>query len=122
MTEEERQELIKRRIIGLTEYIEIFGNGSVIKRLKARIDTGATRSSIDSELAKKLMLGPVIRTKMVKQAQGHTIRPIVMVKFRLAGGIHVEEFTIADRKHMKYSVLIGQNALKNGYLIDPNKK
>ena len=33
-----------------------------------------------------------------------------------------EEFTLADRSHMTYPVLIGQNILKKGnFMIDPNK-
>ena len=32
------------------------------------------------------------------------------------------EFTIADRTHMKYKILVGQNILKEGFLVDPMKK
>lgn len=122
MTEEDMQKFKRRIIIGLTEEIQIWSREGKSKDIRARIDTGATRNSIDADLAKELKLGPIVRTKLVKQAQGHTIRPIVMAKFKLAGEIHKEEFTIAERKHMKYSVLIGQNGLNNGYLIDPHKK
>ena len=31
------------------------------------------------------------------------------------------QFTLADRSHMRYPVLIGQNILKQGFLINPNK-
>lgn len=111
-----------RIIIGLTEDIKISGPNGDKKVIKARIDTGATRSSVDKKLAEELNLGPVTRTKLVKQALGGTIRPIIMVEFELAGKKLKEEFTIADRSHMKYRVLIGQNALNNGFLIDPHKK
>jgi hypothetical protein len=30
-------------------------------------------------------------------------------------------FTIADRVHMKYRVLVGLNILKRGFLVDPSK-
>jgi hypothetical protein len=98
------------------------GTNGKIRSVRARIDTGATMSSIDKELAEELELGPVVRTKLVKQAQGHTVRPVIKARFRLADESHEEKFTIADRSHMKYRVLIGQNALKNHYLIDPDKK
>ena len=111
-----------RKIIGLTEDINIFGPKGDKKLINARIDTGATRSSVDKKLAEELNLGPVTRTKLVKQALGGTMRPIIMVEFELAGKKLKEEFTIADRSHMKYRVLIGQNALNNGFLIDPHKK
>jgi hypothetical protein len=121
MTDEEMKRLGNRMLIGLTEPITIIGDNGKTKRIRARIDTGATRNSIDRDLAKELGLGPVIRTKLVKQAQGNSIRPIIVVKFRLAGVEHRSEFTVAERNHMKYKVLIGQNGL-GGYLIDPNKK
>ena len=112
----------ERTIIGLIEDIDIFGSNGNSKKILARIDTGATRSSIDKELAEQLNLGPVTRTKFVKQALGGTVRPIIVVEFKLAGKNLKKEFTIADRSHMKYRVLIGQNALNQGFLIDPHKK
>ncbi|MEA3515463.1 MAG: RimK/LysX family protein [Nanoarchaeota archaeon] len=112
----------ERTIIGLIEDIEIFGPNGNNKNIQARIDTGATRSSIDKELAEQLKLGPVTRTRFVKQALGGTVRPIIVVEFDLAGKRLKKEFTIADRNHMKYRVLIGQNALNQGFLIDPHKE
>lgn len=112
----------KRVVIGMIEYIEILGPKNARKKVKARIDTGATRSSIDRDLANELGLGPVLRTKLVKQALGHMIRPIIIAEFIMGDVKMKEEFTVAKRSHMKYPVLIGRNALKNGFLIDPNLK
>jgi len=109
-----------KTIIGLVEKIELYNKkGSMT--LLARIDTGATKSSIDARLAAELQLGPVIQRKLIKSAHGNKIRPIMEAKIRLARKIITSEFTIADRNHMKYHVLIGQNILKQGYLIDPGK-
>lgn len=88
----------------------------------ARIDTGATNSSIDMDIAGELELGPIKRTKLVKSASGKRRRAIVGVKIKLADKILEDDFTIAVRKHMTYPVLIGQSILKKGnFLIDPNK-
>ena len=108
-----------RKILGLTEPIKVFGTKS--KKVIARIDTGATKSSIDAKLAAELNLGPIIRTKLVKSSHGTSIRPIIKAKISILGEELVEEFTIADRTHMKYQVLIGQNILKHNFLIDPQK-
>ena len=110
----------KKIVIGLTERIKIIGEKT--KTVTARIDTGATKSSVDSELAAELKLGPIIGTKMVKSAHGIKMRPMVRVKINRKGKIITRKFTLADRKHMKYRVLIGQNILKHGFLIDPSKK
>ena len=115
--------MVENRItLGLTEKIIVIGpEGS--EEIVARIDSGATASSIDLKLSAKLGLGPITRTKIVKSASGVKRRPIIMVKVRIGDKEIEEEFTIADRNHMTYQILIGQNVLKKGnFLIDPNKE
>lgn len=108
-------------ILGLTETITIKGKAGKEIELTARIDTGATSSSIGKHLAEELELGPVIQTKVVKSASGIKQRPIVKATIIIKGKEIEEEVTIADRSHMTYRVLIGQNILKKGnFLIDPN--
>jgi hypothetical protein len=108
--------------LGLTEKITIIGE-NVEEEVVARVDSGATASSVDSALAEKLQLGPITRTKIVKSASGVVKRPIIKVKVRLNGMEMEAEFNLADRSHMTYEVLIGQNILKEGkFLIDPLKK
>jgi len=111
-----------RTILGLTAKVIIFGNNHIKKEVLARIDTGATNSSIDMSLTGELELGPIKRTKLVKSASGKNRRAIIAVKVKLDGKELEDDFTIAERKHMTYPVLIGQNILKKGnFLIDPNK-
>jgi len=110
-----------KRVVGLIEEIDVIGPKKK-KKVIAKIDTGATKSSVDTRLAAELGLGPVTQTKMVRSAYGSRLRPIVEAKIRLAGKILKTKLTIADRSHMKYQMLVGQNALDNGFLIDPSKK
>jgi len=107
-------------VIGLAEKVSVYCNG-VKKNVVSKIDTGATKSSIDTNLAAELKLGPVIKSKLVKSAHGSKLRPIIEATIELAGKKITSEFTLADRAHMKYRILIGQNILKNGFLIDPTK-
>ncbi|MFH1439843.1 MAG: RimK/LysX family protein [Candidatus Woesearchaeota archaeon] len=108
-----------RVIIGLYEKVDLLGDKSSRKTVIGRIDTGATRSSIDVKLAASLKLGPVLKTKMVKSAHGATLRPIVEGVVIIAGKKIKTSFTIADRAKMKYKLLIGQDVLKNGeFLVD----
>jgi hypothetical protein len=109
--------------LGLTEKITVLGNNNQEEIVIARIDTGATSSSIDLNLASKLQLGPITKTKVVKSASGIKKRPFIKVRIKLNEQIIEEEFTLADRSHMTYPVLIGQNILKMGnFLIDPKKE
>lgn len=106
--------------IGLVEKILIIGK-SKQKGVLAKIDSGATKSSLDKNLADELSLGPIIKSKVVKSVHGSRVRPVIEAEINLANKTIKAEFTIADRIHMKYPVLIGQDILKQGFLIDPNK-
>ena len=112
-----------RPTLGLTEPVIVFGNNEHKEEVLARIDSGATASSIDLNVAAKLELGPITRSKVVKSASGIGKRPIVMAKIIIQGVEMEEEFTLADRSHMTYPLLIGQNVLRKGeFMIDPLKK
>ena len=107
-------------VIGLAEKVSImYSSGK--KSVVAKIDTGATKSSIDTNLAAELRLGPVIKSKIIKSAHGSKLRPIIQAERELAAKKIKSEFTLADRAHMKYRILVGQNILKDGFLIDPTK-
>jgi hypothetical protein len=112
---------MERVVIGLTEKVIIFGAEGKKKQLAAKIDTGASKNSIDASLAAELNLGPVVETKVIRSAHGSKLRPLVKAKISIAGKEFLSKFTIADRRHMEYRVLIGQNLLKRGFLIDPTK-
>lgn len=111
----------KRIILGLVEKVTLINSKKKRKTVLSRIDTGATKSSIDVKLAADLNLGPVITSKLVKSAHGNKLRPVIEANITLAGKRIKEEFSLADRSHMKYRILIGQNILKKGFLIDPAK-
>jgi len=107
-----------KTIVGLTEKIKIKDN-----IITAKIDTGATMSSIHIRLAAKLELGPLLpATKRYKNVHGSKSRALVKVSFKIKNRKMNFTFNIVDRKEMKYKVLIGQNILKKNFLIDPSKK
>jgi hypothetical protein len=114
---------MEKTLIGLVEHVKLNGNTDESEEIIARIDTGATNSAIDLRLASKLKLGPVIMSKLVKSTHGTKLRPVIEAEIELCGHKIAEQFTLADRSHMKYMVLIGQNILKKGiFLIDPMKE
>ena len=105
-------------VVGLVERVTIVGKKK--NTFIARIDTGATKSSIDTQLAGDLGLGPIISSRLVKSVHGNSVRPVIEAAVTLAGKQVKAEFSLANRSHMKYPVLIGQNILKEGFLIDPS--
>lgn len=108
-------------ILGLVEEAVLLGPAGKKTTILVRIDSGAKLSSIDQALAAELQLGPILRNKTVRQSHGRSLRPVVEVTTILCGKNIVGEFTISNRVHMKYKALIGQNLLKQGFIIDPCK-
>ncbi len=112
-----------RTVLGLTEEINVFDSENNSQKITAKIDTGATKSSIDVELAKRLGLINIIKSKVIRNANGKNMRDIIDAKIMLHGKEITAHFSLADRKEMKYSVLVGQNILRKGdFLIDPQKR
>ncbi len=114
---------MSKTILGLTAKVTLRGPSGKEEKTLARIDTGATKSSLDSSLAEKIDIIASAKTKVVRSASGVKRRPLVVVKIRLGPHFMQEEFTLAERSHMTYPVLIGQNILKKGdFLIDPQRE
>ena len=111
-----------KTVVGLVEPVKVTGPNGKSREVLGRIDSGATKSSIDVKLAAELALGPILKAKLVKSASGRSLRPVVAAKLNLADKEFKTDFTIADRADMKYRMLIGQNILKKGFLIDPAKE
>ena len=88
------------------------------------MDTGASRTTVDSVIAARAGLGPVLGTVRIRQSiSRHTeTRPLVDADLIIAG----EEFdvaaAIADRGEMKYHLIIGMDILAKGtFLVDPSR-
>ena len=69
------RQLDGKTVIGLVEPVTIITKEGAKKTILAKIDTGASKSSIDVNLASELKLGPIIKSKLVKSASGNTIKP-----------------------------------------------
>lgn len=107
-------------MLGLTEDVTVY-SGKEERVVHARIDTGATISSMDARLAAELRLGPIEKVKVVKSANGKKVRPVLTATIKLAGRSVTGLFSLADRSEMKYRVLVGQDILRQGFVIDPTK-
>ncbi|MBR9679504.1 MAG: hypothetical protein GOU99_00450 [Candidatus Altiarchaeota archaeon] len=107
-------------IIGTSVRAKVIGTLGE-KELIAKVDTGATRSSIDAEIAAETGLGPIVSVKGYKSSLGKKRRLIVKGKIELCGKTIESEFSIANREHMKYPVLIGLDILRDlDVMIDPS--
>jgi hypothetical protein len=93
--------------------------------VKAKVDTGADRTTVSRELAQRLGLRPTGSKITVKLSAGHKIekRPLVKGRITLKGRTFRLSVGVADRSQMRYPLIIGRDILRSGeFLIDPTRK
>lgn len=131
-------------IVGRVEKVHIYPSDLV---MNARIDTGAETSSIDARditeferdgknwvrftlIDRKANSSHVIERKVVRTAKilqssqedGHEKRVVVTLKISIGDRSELSEFTLTNREHMTYPILIGRNALLDVMIVDVSKK
>ena len=87
--------------------------------VKAKIDTGAYRSSIDVGLAKKLGLlrkDNILMTKHYGSALGHHERQVIGITMYLQGQKIVTSASVADRTGLKRPMIVGRRDLQ-GFVV-----
>ena len=109
------------RVIGVHEVVSVTSKKhSEPIEVKAKIDTGAFRTSIDGALATELGLEPHDQKVVVRSASGTGERETMKISFTLNGKKIDTIATIADRDHMTYPMIVGRQDLE-GFLVDPMK-
>ena len=111
--------------------------------LKAKIDTGAQTSAIhtsevaefvrdgadwvrftvhpwqDSDLDEVVVERPVHDRRSVRSSSGHAEeRLVVLMDVSLCGRVIPAEVTLTSRSEMVFRMLIGREALRQGYVVD----
>ena len=79
-------------------------------RVKAKIDTGAKRCSIDIGLAHAMGLEQV-GERTVRNAMGKQTRPLFAARIRVGRRIYDVEMTAADRSMLRCPMLLGKELL-----------
>ncbi len=107
------------KTVGVWEKVKVVsGNHRKIEVL-AKIDTGAWKTSIDKDLAKKLNLlenSNVLWVKLYQSSLGKEKRRVINLKFYLAGRKIDTIASITNRAHLRTPMIIGRKDLK-GFLI-----
>ncbi len=107
----------------MIEEVTLRGSSGEIQ-VRAKIDTGATRTSIDTDLAKKLGLGPVERRVHTRSAAAERPeeRDVVKATLVIDGRAFETHVAVTDRKDMRYHIIVGMDVLKkSNFLISPRK-
>lgn len=76
------------------------------------------RSADDSVVAQS----PILDRRGVRSSSGHTEeRLVVMMELSLVGHLINAEMTLSRRDEMGFRMLVGREALRGGFLVDPGR-
>ncbi len=117
-----------------------------IPAIKARIDSGAKTSSIQATNINRFKRGgkswvsfeicplqdnlsfsitceaPIIDTRLIKSSSGIAEkRFVIRAPLKLGGEYFEIELTLANRDGMDFRMLLGREAMRNHFLVDPSK-
>ena len=119
-----RRRIVRPRTIGVVETVRVRGpQGSL--RLRARIDTGASRTSLDTGLARKIGLGPVVGHVRIRSAAADVpeVRDVVPATIVIAGRAFRVKVAVTDRQDMRFRIIVGMDVLRRaGFLVDPRRR
>ena len=113
-----------KQIVRLVARVVISGRHRQ-ERVKAKVDTGADRTTVSRELARRLRLRPTGSKVTVKVSAGSkkVRRSLVSARITLAGKTFKLRVGVADRSQMRYPVIVGRDILRSGdFLIDPSRR
>ncbi|GGL53651.1 ATP-grasp domain-containing protein [Halocalculus aciditolerans] len=110
------------QVIGYTEEVLVSGTSGT-RRVLAKSDTGASRTSIDTRLAAEIGAGPIKSMTKVKSGsvKSGKSRPVVDIVVGVGGDRHTVAASLEDRGHMEYPLLLGRDILKN-YQVDVRRR
>lgn len=131
-------------VLGQTEWLWI---EAVNRVFPARVDTGATTSSLTAQDIVTLerdgqkwarftivpeegsdnsyeVEAPIARIANIRQSSTNEIdkRPVVRLTIKIGNMTDTAEFTLTDRSHMNYPILLGREFLKDIAVVDVAKK
>jgi len=104
--------------LSVIEKITIYGSKKK-KTVRAKVDTGAYRTSLDSDLVEELGLDERNKFVRVRSGSGRQKRRTVHLKFKMKGKEIDTIATYTPRGHLRFPVIIGRKDM-DGFLVDPN--
>lgn len=105
------------KVLTIIQEVTFMRNGEPIT-VKAKLDTGAYRTSIDKKFAELIGLKELEEKVFVQSASGENFRPTAKATFSLSGKKITTIVSLANRSGLKYPVIIGHRDLKD-FLIKP---
>jgi hypothetical protein len=130
--------------IGWREWVSLPALG--VPRIKAKIDTGARSSALHAFDIEFLRRGgvvyvrfvlhplqrsakgsvsaevPLLGVRQIRSSNGQVSRrPVICTEIAILGQRRVVELTLVPRDEMGFRMLLGREAIRNGFLVDPGR-
>ncbi|MEZ4195233.1 MAG: sugar-transfer associated ATP-grasp domain-containing protein [Candidatus Paceibacterota bacterium] len=109
---------VSDKVLGVIEKVTIYGENKR-KVVRAKIDTGAYRTSIDVDLVSELELDKHHKLVHVRSGSGRQKRRTVWLDYSLKGKRIKTIATYTERSHLRFPVIIGRKDIKAFWWIQP---
>ena len=130
-------------VLGWRERVDLPELG--IHRLRAKVDSGARTSCLHVESQWRFVeagapwvgfwvhagkpggdmieaASPLHDERVVTDSGGHRgLRPFIVTRLCLAGVERDIESNLADRRRMRFPMLLGRTAMQDGFMVDPSR-
>jgi len=131
-------------LVGWREWLALPALG--VRQIKAKVDTGARSSALHAFDVRRFTRGgtemvrfrvhpiqrdtrqsveaeqELVEMRRVKSSGGHqTLRPVILAEIELLGQRWTVELTLASRDTMGFRMLLGRQAIRGRYVVDPGK-
>lgn len=134
--------MIEKQVIGWREWVSLPELG--VAWIKAKVDTGATSSSIhawdidvddagqvvrfnlhplqDDESLVIAAVAPLVEHREVRSSNGEVdVRPAIRTPAVVRGRRFDIELTLTSRDEMGFRMLLGRSAIRRRFVVDPGK-
>lgn len=144
MAKKKTQRKQARETVGWREYLSLPELG--VKRIKAKIDTGARTSSLHADEIKIRRRGskkfvefivhplqkskkkivkcraPLLEERFVRSSTGHqSLRPVILTEIQIGSHLQMIELNLINRDVMGFRMLLGRQAVRDHFLVDPGR-
>jgi alpha-L-glutamate ligase-like protein len=109
------------KTIAVWEKVKIKSKDSKTYEFYAKVDTGAWRTSIDKDLAKKMGFldkSNILWSRKIRTSLGKEDRQVINLKFTLSGRKIETMASVSSRKNLRVPLIIGRRDLA-GFLVTP---
>ncbi len=130
------------KVVGWREWVSL--PDLDIKKIKAKVDTGARTSSLhafdmsfykrgksefvsfkiqpEQRTTKRVCKAKILEYRKVKSSNGQSeLRPVILTSIQFLDEVWKAEVTLTNRDEMGFRMLLGREGIRKRFLVNPDK-